>query len=45
LIAAILTDQDLRYLNKVAQSLGLDVLVEVHDPLSWSGCSRLEAFR
>ena len=31
LIAAILTDQDLRYLNKVAQSLGLDVLVEVHD--------------
>ena len=31
LIVAILTDQDLRYLNKVAQSLGLDVLVEVHD--------------
>ena len=31
LIAAILKDQDLRYLNKVAQSLGLDVLVEVHD--------------
>ena len=31
LIAAILTDQDLRYLNKVSQSLGLDVLVEVHD--------------
>ena len=31
LIAAILTDQDLRYLNKVAATLGLTVLVEVHD--------------
>jgi len=31
LIAAILTDQDLRYLRKAATSLGLDVLVEVHD--------------
>ena len=31
LIAAILTDQDLRYLRKAAASLGLDVLVEVHD--------------
>jgi indole-3-glycerol phosphate synthase len=31
LIAAILTDQDLAYLLKVANSLGLTVLVEVHD--------------
>jgi indole-3-glycerol phosphate synthase len=31
LIAAILTDQDLAYLHKVARSLGLAVLVEVHD--------------
>jgi indole-3-glycerol phosphate synthase len=31
LIAAILTDQDLAYLLKVAHSLGLAVLVEVHD--------------
>ena len=31
LIAAILTDQDLGYLLKVARSLGLTVLVEVHD--------------
>ena len=31
LIAAILTDQDLAYLNKVAKALGMTVLVEVHD--------------
>ena len=31
LIAAILTDQDLRYLQKAAASLSLTVLVEVHD--------------
>jgi len=33
LIAAILSDQDLRYLKKVASTLGLTVLVEVHDHL------------
>ena len=31
LIAAILTDQDMAYLLKVARSLGLTALVEVHD--------------
>ncbi|MEB3240439.1 MAG: indole-3-glycerol phosphate synthase TrpC [Synechococcus sp.] len=31
LIAAILTDQDMAYLLKVARSLGMQVLVEVHD--------------
>ena len=31
LIAAILTDQDLNYMNQVATSLGLQVLVEVHN--------------
>ena len=31
LIAAILDDQDLTYLHKVARSLGLAVLIEVHD--------------
>ena len=33
LIAAILSDQDLKYLQKVAYSLGLHVLVEVHDSI------------
>ncbi|MCY4236199.1 MAG: indole-3-glycerol phosphate synthase TrpC [Cyanobacteria bacterium MAG CAR2_bin_4] len=31
LIAAVLSDQDVRYLHKVARRLGLDCLVEVHD--------------
>ena len=31
LIAAILSDQDIHYLRKVAHQLGLDCLVEVHD--------------
>jgi len=31
LIAAILNDQDLTYLHKAARSLGLAVLIEVHD--------------
>ena len=45
LIAAILSDQDLAYLRKVAAALGLTVLVEVHDAeemqrvLTLGGCS------
>ena len=31
MIAAILTDSDLKYLSKVAEHLGLSILVEVHD--------------
>ncbi|WP_025781628.1 indole-3-glycerol phosphate synthase TrpC [Candidatus Synechococcus spongiarum] len=31
LIAAVLSDQDIRYLQTVARQLGLDCLVEVHD--------------
>ena len=31
LIAAVLSDQDILYLRKVARQLGLDCLVEVHD--------------
>ena len=31
LIAAVLSDQDIQYLRKVARQLGLDCLVEVHD--------------
>ncbi|MEM8605293.1 MAG: indole-3-glycerol phosphate synthase TrpC, partial [Cyanobacteria bacterium P01_H01_bin.121] len=30
LIAAVLSDQDLRYFLKIAQSLGMEALVEVH---------------
>ena len=30
-IAAILSDQDLKYLHKIAVSIGLDILVEVHN--------------
>ncbi len=31
LIASVLSDQDLKYLNKVANHLGLSILVEVHN--------------
>ncbi len=43
LIAAILTDQDLSYLSKVARSLGLAVLVEVHDAEELERVLNLEA--
>jgi indole-3-glycerol phosphate synthase len=43
LIAAILTDQDLGYLIKVARSLGLAVLVEVHDAEELERVLSLEA--
>jgi indole-3-glycerol phosphate synthase len=43
LIAAILSDQDLGYLAKVARALGLAVLVEVHDADELERVLRLEA--
>jgi indole-3-glycerol phosphate synthase len=42
LIAAILTDQDMAYLLKVARSLGLAALVEVHDSQELERVLRLE---
>jgi len=44
LIAAILTDQDLAYLQKVARALGLAVLVEVHDAEELERVLALEGF-
>ena len=44
LIAAILSDQDLRYLNKVASTLDLTVLVEVHNSLEMERVLDLESF-
>ncbi|MFM7267013.1 MAG: indole-3-glycerol phosphate synthase TrpC [Cyanobium sp.] len=43
LIAAILSDQDLAYLAKVARALGLAVLVEVHDAAELERVLALEA--
>ena len=45
LIAAILTDQDLAYLLKVARSLGLTVLVEVHDAVELERVLDLDGVR
>ncbi|SBO43051.1 indole-3-glycerol phosphate synthase TrpC [Cyanobium sp. NIES-981] len=45
LIAAILSDQDLAYLLKVARSLGLAVLVEVHDGAELERVLALEGVR
>jgi indole-3-glycerol phosphate synthase len=44
LIAAILSDQDLTYLNKVARGLGLSVLVEVHDAAELERVLALDGF-
>ncbi|MFM1901768.1 MAG: indole-3-glycerol phosphate synthase [Cyanobacteriota bacterium] len=44
LIVAILSDQDLTYLRKVASSLGLTVLVEVHDADELERVLRLGGF-
>ncbi|MEB3247475.1 MAG: indole-3-glycerol phosphate synthase TrpC [Synechococcus sp.] len=44
LIAAILSDQDLQYLRKAAASLGLDVLVEVHNATELERVLRLGGF-
>lgn len=44
LIAAILSDQDLLYLRKVAISLGLTILVEVHDSNELKRVLDLEGF-
>ncbi|EDY38551.1 indole-3-glycerol phosphate synthase [Cyanobium sp. PCC 7001] len=45
LIAAILSDQDMAYLLKVARSLGLAVLVEVHDAAELERVLALEGVR
>lgn len=44
LIAAILSDQDLSYLRKVAFSLGLTVLVEVHDSFELERILKIGSF-
>ena len=44
LIAAILSDQDLQYLRKVASSLGLAVLVEVHDSVEMERVINIGSF-
>lgn len=44
LIAGILTDQDLSYLQKVAAAIGLTVLVEVHDLAEMERVLALDGF-
>ena len=44
LIAAILSDQDLKYLNKIAIELGMTVLVEVHDSVEMKRVLDLRIF-
>ena len=45
LIAAILTNSDLIYLNKIADKLNLDVLVEVHDKKELKRILKLNIFK
>lgn len=45
LIASILSDQDLTYLGKIASSLGLSVLVEVHDANELERVLNLKTFK
>ena len=44
LIASVLTDQDLIYLGKISQSLGLSTLVEVHNSNEFSRVLNLKVF-
>ena len=44
LIAAILSDQDLQYLRKVASTLDLEVLVEVHDSFELERVLKIGSF-
>ncbi len=44
LIASILTDQDLIYLQKVASSIGLTILVEVHNQMELERVMRIGTF-
>ena len=45
LIAAILSDADLKYLSKVAENLGLTILVEVHDSIELKRVLNVPAFK
>ena len=45
LIAAILSDSDLKYLSKVAENLGLTTLVEVHDSEEFERVLNIPTFK
>jgi len=45
LIAAILSDSDLKYLSKVAEDLGLSTLVEVHDSEEFERVLNIPTFK